>query len=218
MEETKQLPGLPHLNIGSIFCIGRNYVAHARELDNDVPDQPMVFLKPVSSITFEGPILLPPQSNEVHHEVELVVAIEKGGKDITRDEALSHVGGYGVGIDLTARDIQARAKEKGHPWSVAKGFDTFAPLSHFIPGDQVTDPQNLGLSLTVNDRMRQQSNTRLMIFPVADLIRYLSTIFTLRPGDLIFTGTPEGVSPLHSGDHIEAALDSTLAHLTMEVA
>ncbi|SHF64030.1 2-keto-4-pentenoate hydratase/2-oxohepta-3-ene-1,7-dioic acid hydratase (catechol pathway) [Fodinibius roseus] len=218
MEEQKQLPGLPHLNIGSIFCIGRNYVAHARELDNDVPDQPMVFLKPASSITFEGPILLPPQSNEVHHEVELVVALQKGGKDIPGDEALSHVGGYGVGIDVTARDIQARAKQKGHPWSVAKGFDTFAPISTFVPGDRVPDPQDLGLSLTVNDRKRQQSNTRLMIFPVADLIRYLSTIFTLRPGDLIFTGTPEGVSPLRSGDHIEAALDPTLAHLTIEVA
>ncbi|WP_372635903.1 fumarylacetoacetate hydrolase family protein [Fodinibius sp.] len=218
MEELKQLPGLPHLNIGSIFCIGRNYVAHARELDHDVPDQPMVFLKPVSSLTFEGPILLPPQSNEVHHEVELVVAIEKGGKDISRAEALSHVGGYGVGIDLTARDIQSRAKKQGHPWSVAKGFDTFAPISTFIPGERVADPQNLGLSLAVNDRMRQQSNTRLMIFPVADLIHYLSTIFTLRRGDLIFTGTPEGVSPLRSGDHIEARLDETLAHLTMEVA
>lgn len=218
MEKTKPLPGLSHLHLGSIFCIGRNYAAHARELDNDVPDQPVVFLKPVSSVTFEGPILLPPQSREVHHEVELVVAIENGGKDISRGEALSHVGGYGVGLDLTARDIQARAKKKGHPWTVAKGFDTFAPISNFVASKRVRDPQNLELSLTVNNSLRQQSNTRLMIFPVAELIRYLSTIFTLRPGDLIFTGTPEGVSPLHSGDHIEALLDATLAHLTIEVA
>lgn len=216
--EEKKLPGLPHLSVGSVFCIGRNYVAHARELNNDVPDQPLVFLKPVSSITFEGPILLPRQSREVHHEVELVVAIGKGGKNIPRAGALSHVDGYGVGIDLTARDIQTRAKEKGHPWSVAKGFDTFAPISNFVTSNQVEDPQNLELSLTVNNRLRQQSNTRLMIFPVAELISHLSTVFTLRPGDLIFTGTPEGVSPLRSGDRIEAVLDSTLAYLTMEVA
>lgn len=215
--EQKKLPGLPHLSIGSIFCIGRNYVAHARELDNDVPGQPLVFLKPVSSITFGGPILLPQQSNEVHHEVELIVAIEKGGRNIPRAGALSHVGGYGVGIDLTARDIQTRAKEKGHPWTIAKGFDTFAPISTFVTSNRVEDPQNLELTLTVNKTLRQQSNTRLMIFTVAELISYLSTIFTLQPGDLIFTGTPEGVSPLRSGDHIEAVLDSTLAHLTIEV-
>ncbi|SMO74749.1 fumarylacetoacetate hydrolase family protein [Fodinibius sediminis] len=215
--EPKKLPGLPHLSVGSIFCIGRNYVAHARELEHEVPEQPLVFLKPVSSVTFEGPVVLPRQSSEVHHEVELVVAIGKGGKHIEEEEALSHVAGYAVGIDLTARDIQRRAKEKGHPWSVAKGFDTFAPLSSFIDSSRVKDPQQLELSLSVNKEIRQRSNTRLMIFPVARLISYLSDIFTLRAGDLIFTGTPEGVSPVESGDSIEASLDSLSVHLTMEV-
>lgn len=215
MEQIK-LPGLTDLYAGSIFCIGRNYVAHIRELKNDLPVRPLVFLKPASSITFEGPILLPRQSNEIHHEVELVVAMGKGGKNIPENKALSHVGGYAIGMDLTARDIQTQAKEKGHPWSVAKGFDTFAPISTFVKSSRVGDPQNLELSLTVNNRLRQKSNTRLMIFPIAELISYLSGIFTLQPGDLIFTGTPEGVSALHSGDHIEAVLDSSLAHLTIK--
>lgn len=216
--EQNRLPGLPHLGTGSIFCIGRNYVAHARELNNDVPDQPLVFLKPTSSIIFDGQILLPSQSNEVHHEVELVVAIGKSGKNISEDDALSYIAGYAVGIDITARDIQSQAKEKGYPWSVAKGFDTFAPISSFINSGKVTNPQDLGLSLTVNGALRQQSNTRLMIFSVAELISYLSNIFTLQPGDLIFTGTPEGVSPLQSGDRIEAELGPSLVHLSMEVA
>lgn len=212
------LPGLPHLSAKTVYCIGRNYVAHARELDNDVPDEPLVFLKPVSSITFNGPILLPPQSNDVHHEVELVVAIGKGGKHISREKAIDHVGGYAVGIDITARDIQSEAKAKGHPWSVAKGFDTFAPLSSFIPADEIADPQDIDLSLTVNGQVRQASNTSLMIFPVAELIHYLSGIFALQPGDLIFTGTPEGVSPLYSGDNIQANLGFLNAHLTINVA
>lgn len=211
------LPGLPHLSAKSVFCIGRNFVAHARELNNDIPDQPMIFLKPLSSITFKGPIQLPPQSNNVHHEVELVAAVGKGGKNIPKDKALSHVAGYAVGIDLTARDIQREAKAKGHPWSVAKGFDTFAPLSSFIRADEIADPQDIDLSLTVNGSVRQASNTSLMIFSVADLIHFLSGIFTLQPGDLIFTGTPEGVSPLQSGDNIQANLGFLNAHLTINV-
>ncbi|MCW9705885.1 fumarylacetoacetate hydrolase family protein [Fodinibius salsisoli] len=212
------LPGLPHLSAKSVFCIGRNYVAHARELNNDVPDEPLIFLKPLGSLTFDGPIQLPSQSNNVHHEVELVAAIGKGGKNISRKKALDHVAGYAVGIDITARDIQSRAKEKGRPWSVAKGFDTFAPLSSFIPADEIADPQDIDLSLTVNGSVRQASNTSLMIFSVAELIHYLSGIVTLQPGDLIFTGTPEGVSPLQSGDNIQANLGFLNAHLSINVA
>jgi 2-keto-4-pentenoate hydratase/2-oxohepta-3-ene-1,7-dioic acid hydratase in catechol pathway len=216
--DQRTLPGLSHLQAQSVFCIGRNYVAHAEELNNDVPDHPMVFLKPHSSLTFDGPIQLPPQSENVHHEVELVAAIGKGGKNIPRHKALSHVAGYAVGIDITARNIQSQAKEKGHPWSVAKGFDTFAPLSSFIPADEIADPQDIDLSLTVNGSIRQASNSSLMIFPVAELIHYLSGIFKLQPGDLIFTGTPEGVSPLQSGDNIQANLGFLNAHLSINVA
>lgn len=212
------LPGLPHLSAKTVYCIGRNYVAHARELDNEVPDKPLIFLKPVSSITFDGPILLPHQSKDVHHEVELVVAIGKGGKNIPLDQATDHIAGYAVGIDITARDIQSQAKAKGHPWSVAKGFDTFAPLSSFIPSDEIADPQDIDLSLAVNGEVRQASNTSLMIFSVAELIHYLSGIFSLQPGDLIFTGTPEGVSPLQSGDNVQANLGFLNAHLTINVA
>jgi 2-keto-4-pentenoate hydratase/2-oxohepta-3-ene-1,7-dioic acid hydratase in catechol pathway len=211
------LKNLPTLSAGSVYCIGRNYVAHARELNNEVPDKPLVFLKPASSITYEGPIQMPEQSNDVHHEVELVVALGNGGKNIPEKKALDHVAGYTVGIDITARDIQARAKEKGHPWAVAKGFDTFAPLAPFVPVKEVLDPQSLELSLEVNGEIRQKDSTNLMIFPVGELISYLSTIFRLRPGDLIFTGTPKGVSPLRSGDHVEAAINKSLAQLEMKV-
>lgn len=213
------IPGLdPELTINTIFCIGRNYSEHAKELKNEVPDRPMVFLKPVSSIIFDGgSIILPPQSREVHHEVELVAAIAKGGKNIPEENALQHIAGYGIGIDVTARDLQQEAKKRSHPWTVAKGFDTFAPISNFIPADSIDDPQNIDLKLQVNGEVRQNGNTRDMIFPVAELVAYLSTIFTLTPGDLIFTGTPSGVSPVKKGDQINATLQNNLATLNIRV-
>lgn len=212
------IPGLPHLHFGNIFCIGRNYVAHAKELKNEVPGQPLVFLKPTSSIIFDGDeIHIPKESTNVHHEIELTVAIGKTGKNIPKDKALDHVAGFGIGIDVTARDIQQKAKEKGHPWSVAKGFDTFAPLSTFISADQIDNPQNLDLQLSVNNEIRQADNTKLMIFPVRELVHYLSTIFTLQPGDIIMTGTPKGVSALQKGDHIEASLNNGLTSLSVTV-
>lgn len=213
------LPGLPNLEIDNIYCIGRNYVEHARELNNEPPSQPLVFLKPSSSVIYDGDqIQLPSQSNNVHHEVELVVAVGKGGKNIPKENAMEHVAGYAVGIDVTARDIQRQAKDNAHPWVVAKGFDTFAPLSSFVEKDRISDPQNIDLQIAVNGEIRQSDNTELMIFPVAELIHYLSTIFTLQPGDLIFTGTPKGVSPITSGDQIKASLDGGLATLTVSVA
>lgn len=213
------LPGLPDLEIGNIYCIGRNYVEHAHELKNEVPDQPLVFLKPASSIIFDGEqISIPDQSNNVHHEVELVVAVGKAGKNIPKQEAMEHVAGYAVGIDVTARDIQQQAKEKSHPWTVAKGFDTFAPLSSFVQKKQIADPQNIDLKISVNGETRQSDNTKLMIFPVAELISYLSAIFTLQRGDLIFTGTPKGVSPIKRGDTIEATLNDGLTYLTVTVS
>ncbi len=216
--EKNNIPGLPHLQFRNLFCIGRNYVEHAKELNNEVPSQPLVFLKPTSSIIFDGnTIQIPSQSQNVHHEVELAVAIDKGGKNIPKEKALKHVGGYGIGIDVTARDIQQQAKEKGHPWTVAKGFDTFAPLSTFIKKDQVEDPQNLNLQISVNGEIRQSDSTKLMIYTVADLIHYLSTIFTLQPGDIILTGTPKGVSAITQGDKIEASLDNELVTISVTV-
>lgn len=216
--EKKNIPGLPHLQFRNLFCIGRNYVEHAKELNNEVPTQPLVFLKPTSSIIFDGDtIRIPPQSKNVHHEVELAVAIDKAGKNIPKETALEYVGGYGIGIDVTARDIQQKAKDKGHPWTVAKGFDTFAPLSEFIDKKRIEDPQNLDLQISVNGIERQSDNTKLMIYTVADLIHYLSTIFTLQPGDIILTGTPKGVSSITKGDKIEAFLDNGLATLSITV-
>ena len=216
--EKKKIPGLPHLQFRNLFCIGRNYVEHAKELNNEVPSQPLVFLKPTSSIIFDGDnIQIPPQSQNVHHEVELAVAIDKAGKNIPKEKSLEYVSGYGIGIDVTARDIQQKAKEKGHPWTVAKGFDTFAPLSTFIEKDQIEDPQNLSLQISVNGEVRQSDSTKLMIHTVADLIHYLSTIFTLQPGDIILTGTPKGVSSIMKGDNIKASLNNGLATISVTV-
>lgn len=214
----KTLPGFPELHIGNIYCIGRNYVEHAHELENEVPEQPLVFLKPVSSVIFDGEaIQIPTQSDNVHHEVELAVAIGKTGKNISEEHALEYVKGYGVGIDVTARDIQQQAKAKAQPWTIAKGFDTFAPLSPFVSAKHIGDPQNINLKLTVNGEVRQAENTGLMIFPVATLISYLSHIFTLGPGDVILTGTPKGVSPIQSGDYIEATLDDGIVRINVTV-
>lgn len=208
----------PELPICTIFCIGRNYAEHARELNNEVPKEPVVFLKPASSIIAGGDtILLPARSNEIHHEVELVAAIGKRGKHIPAEQAADHIAGYALGIDVTARDIQQRAKENGHPWSVAKGFDTFAPLSRFIPSKRIDHPQDLELELKVNGEIRQHDSTAKMLNPVADLVSYLSGIFTLNPGDLIFTGTPKGVSSIAAGDHIEARLGDDLLTLSVDV-
>lgn len=213
------IPGLsPSLEINTLFCIGRNYVEHIRELNNEQPDEPVVFFKPITSILQDGGIVqLPKQSSDVHHEVELVAAIAKKGKNILRDHALDHIAGYGIGLDLTARDLQIKAKEARHPWAVAKGFDTFAPISSFVDASNIPDPQDLELKLEVNNEVRQQENTRLMIFPVAELVSYLSNVFTLHPGDLIFTGTPAGVSAIKKGDHIRATLGDNLCTLSITV-
>ncbi|MGM0589705.1 MAG: fumarylacetoacetate hydrolase family protein [Bacteroidota bacterium] len=218
MNPLKPIPGLSDLNVQNIYCIGRNYAKHAEELNNAVPDEPVVFIKPDSSITYDkAAIVLPEKSSNVHHEVELVVAIGREGKHISTDHALSYVAGYGIGIDVTARDIQQRAKDRSHPWAVAKGFDTFAPISSFVSADSVADPQTLELKLTVNDQIRQHGFTKDMLFPVAETIAYLSSIFTLQPGDLIFTGTPEGVSAIQEGDRILAELIDPSLDLNLRV-
>jgi len=207
--------GLP---IRTIYCIGRNYTEHAKELNNPVPSSPLVFIKPQNAICFdEAEVVIPAQSNDVHHEVELVVAISKTGKNIDLENVTHHISGIGVGIDFTARDIQQKAKEAGHPWTVAKGFDNFAPISSFIPTDKIENLNNIKLQLSVNGTKRQFGNTSEMIFSISELISYLSGIFTLVPGDLIFTGTPSGVSAVSHGDKLFAELGDNLATLSVSI-
>lgn len=190
-----------------ILCIGRNYAGHAAELSNPLPSAPIVFLKPPSALIGSGDeILLPGRSSEVHHEVELVVRLGRKGKSIPAREAMFYVDGYAVGLDLTARDLQSDAKKKGYPWSVSKGFDTFAPLGSFCRASDIADPHDLEISLEINGQIRQSGNTSDMIFSISTLIEYLSGIFTLMPGDLIYTGTPEGVGIVLPGDELNARI------------
>jgi acylpyruvate hydrolase len=206
------------LRVGKILCLGRNYAEHAKEMKAEIPETPVVFLKPSTALIHSGDTVnIPPFSKDVHHEVEMVVVIGKGGRNIPRSAAFDHVAGYAVGLDMTLRDVQSDAKKKGLPWTVAKGFDTSAPVSDVVKKEAITDPHSLPLSLTVNGSLRQEGNTRAMIFPVDAIIEYLSSIFTLEPGDLLFTGTPEGVGPVARGDTLEAALGS-LVQLRVRVA
>ncbi len=218
----RQLPGLLHLQANNIFCIGRNYSLHAKEMKSEVPEEPMVFLKPNSALIFgDEAVKLPPKSKNVHHEVELVLAIGKDGKNIPRSDALEYLEGIAIGIDFTERDLQSIAKKNGWPWTLAKGFDTFAPVSSFISLNNFRemdgDLSNCKLELRINGKRKQAGNTSDLIFPVDFLISYLSTIFTLQPGDLIFTGTPEGVGPVHNGDRVQATLNSQLLTLEIDV-
>ena len=201
------IPSGSPLRPGKIVCIGRNYAAHARELGNEVPEAPLLFLKPSTALVSDGgAVVLPPQTHDVHHEVELVVRIGRGGKGIAEADALGHVDAYAVGLDLTARDLQTAAKKAGHPWTLAKGLDTFAPLGDFAPASAVADPQALAVRLRVNGELRQDGTTADMIHSVAALVAYVSSVFTLEPGDLLYTGTPEGVGPIQDGDTLEAEI------------
>jgi 2-keto-4-pentenoate hydratase/2-oxohepta-3-ene-1,7-dioic acid hydratase in catechol pathway len=185
-----------------IVCIGRNYVEHAKELGNEVPKMPLIFFKPPSSIIASGgTILLPPQSSQVEHEAELVAVIGKRGRNVTAESARDYVLGYTIGNDVTARDLQ---KTDGQ-WTRAKGFDTFCPFGPWIDTD--FDPSDALVTCRVNGQMRQLASTRDMVFSVGVLIAYISSVMTLEPGDLVFTGTPAGVSQLQAGDTVEVEID-----------
>ncbi len=202
---------------GKVLCIGRNYAAHVAEMQSSIPAAPVIFLKPLTALIGDGgEVLLPPASQEVHHEVELVVVIGKKGKNIPVSDALKHVEGYALGIDMTARDLQAEAKQCGLPWSVAKGFDTFAPLGAFTSARDIADPRHLCISLHVNGVLRQQGSVSRMLFGVDELVAYASSIFTLLPGDLMYTGTPEGVAAVEDGDRL-VAKGTGLQDLTVDV-
>lgn len=216
--EKPTIPGL-NLPVRTIYCIGRNYAKHAKEMGSEVPDQPLVFLKPLSTICYkDSKINLPAQSSEVHFEAEIVVAVANEGKNIATENAMDFVAGFGPGIDLTARDLQREAKQKGQPWAVAKGFDQFAPIGEFVPVSEIENPENLDIKLFQNGFIKQHGNSSEMIFSIRELISHLSGIFTLYPGDLIFTGTPEGVGPVHSGDVLEVHFHDQSHNLSVEIA
>jgi len=185
-----------------IVCVGRNYVDHAKELGNDVPKVPLIFLKPPSAIISSGEtIILPPQSAQVEHEAELVIVIGKRGRHVTAENAKKIILGYTVGNDVTARDLQKLDDQ----WTRAKGFDTFCPFGPWIDTD--FDPSDAVITCRVNGQMRQMASTRDMVFNVGVLIAFISSIMTLEPGDLIFTGTPAGISELKDGDEVSVEIE-----------
>jgi 2-keto-4-pentenoate hydratase/2-oxohepta-3-ene-1,7-dioic acid hydratase in catechol pathway len=192
-----------------IFAIGRNYAEHIKELDNERPDEPVIFTKPDTALLRNNaPFYLPDFSNDIHHEVELVLRICKEGKNIQEKFANKYYDAIGIGIDFTARDLQQKAKEKGLPWDIAKGFNGSAPLSDkFIPVTSFSDLKNINFSLTINGELKQQGNTSLMLFNFDFIISYLSRFFTLRTGDLIFTGTPKGVGAVKVGNVLSAYIE-----------
>ncbi|HEY3520578.1 MAG TPA: fumarylacetoacetate hydrolase family protein [Rhodanobacteraceae bacterium] len=201
--------GVALFPVRRIYCIGRNYAEHAKEMGAEAISraQPVFFLKPADAIVpMGGDVPYPSATKELHHEVEMVVALHGGGRDIDAAHAPDCVFGYGVGLDLTRRDLQAAAKAKGLPWDIAKGFDASAPVSALRAASEIGHPARARLSLQVNGETRQQTDIADMIFQVADVIAELSTLFELKPGDLIFTGTPAGVGPLQRGDHFRAEL------------
>lgn len=194
--------------VGKVVCLARNYRAHIRELGNETPERAVFFIKPASSIIRDGEtVIIPPWSGECHYEVELAVLIGRWGKNIPEEEAMGHVAGYGVAIDMTLRDVQNELKAKGLPWEVAKGFDTACPLSEFVPAEQVGDPHDLHISLQVDGEQRQNSTTACMIRRIPAIIHEASSIFTLEEGDILLTGTPEGVGPVRSGSRMVAEVE-----------
>jgi len=204
-------------SVSKIVCVGRNYAKHITEMSAERMEEPVLFLKPPTAILNSGlPIVLPSYSSDVHHEVELALLISRKTQRIKEEDWPLYVAGFGVALDLTLRDHQRKAKEKGLPWCVSKGFDGSCPVSTFYPLDQVEDIQNLNLKLSVNGQVRQNGSTANMLFPVGELIAYISRIFTLDQGDIVLTGTPEGVGPLKPGDIVLAEL-AEIAHIQFEV-
>ncbi len=193
-----------------IFAIGRNYAEHIKELNNERPDEPVIFTKPDTALLRNNtPFYYPDFSQDIHYEVELVLRISKEGKNIQENYSAKYYDAIGVGIDFTARDLQQKAKEKGLPWDIAKGFNGSAPISEkFIPVADFKNLKEINFSLAINGGIRQQGHTSLMIFSFDYIITYLSKFFTLRTGDLIFTGTPKGVGPVQVGDILSAFIEN----------
>lgn len=202
-------PGSATFPVRRIFCVGRNYAEHAREMGHDPErEAPFFFTKPADAITPDDAILpFPPMTDELHHEVELIVAIGAAGSDIPVDRALDHIYGYAVGLDMTRRDLQRVAKETGRPWDLGKAFDHSAPCGVIVPAAAVGHPAHGSIRLSVNGSIRQDADLSELIWSVPEIIAYLSRYVRLEAGDLIMTGTPAGIGPVHPGDEIVASVD-----------
>jgi len=197
---------------GKAVCIGRNYAAHAAELNNPVPEEPLLFIKPADSlVAFDGELVLPADQGSVHYELEIALLIGEKLKNASEQQALAAIAGVGVALDLTLRDVQSVLKKKAHPWERAKGFDGSCPVSEFVSAERVSDWADLGLKLSINDEVRQDGNSCNMLFAVAPLVAEMSRCFTLNPGDIVLTGTPEGVGQLADGDVLNASLQDWLS-------
>lgn len=191
-----------------VYCVGRNYAAHAREMGHSDREAPFFFLKPADSVIPSGSeFAYPPKSKDVHHEMELVVALKSGGTDIAVEAALEHVFGYAAGLDMTRRDLQGQAKEKGRPWDVGKSFEGAAPCGAIKPVDAGGHPEAAAIWLKVNGEARQNGDIADLIWNVPEVISHLSGLFTLRAGDLIYTGTPAGVAAVQPGDDLHGGID-----------
>lgn len=191
-----------------IICVGRNYLAHVKELDNDLPSEPMFFMKPETALLPEGkPFLYPDFSKEIHYETELVLRICKTGRNIPETDAPYYYNALTVGIDFTARDLQSRCKAKGHPWEIAKAFDYSAPLGNFMEISELTNSSDISFGMKLNGEWAQQGHSHDMIFGFDRIIAHVSRFVTLQEGDLVFTGTPQGVSEVHIGDKLELYLE-----------
>lgn len=192
-----------------IYCVGRNYAAHAIEMGHD-PDRedPFFFQKnPDCLVTGGGDFPYPDKSDDVHHEIEMVVALKEGGRNIPVEKALDHVWGYGVALDMTRRDLQGQCKKAGRPWEIGKAFDHSAPCSELVPASEIGHPENGAVTLKVNGELRQEGDLNQLIWKVPEMISFLSGLFTLSPGDLIFSGTPSGVGPVQRGDVLEGHIE-----------
>jgi len=196
------------ITIGKVVCVGRNYVEHIYELGNEIPEKPVVFLKTVSSVIYSGDtIVYPSYSNDMHHETELVLLIGERLKNADVTTAERAIIAYGVGLDMTLRDVQSELKKKGHPWTIAKCFDTSTVLSEFITKFDHNLKLDEFISLKINGQLKQRDQLNKMIHKPAEIVQYISTLMTLEKGDLIFTGTPKGVSKVEKGDRLEAELE-----------
>ena len=196
-----------HFPVRRVYCVGQNYADHVREMGGSQREQPVFFDKPADAVTTASKVPYPPATRNLHHEVELVVALKSGGIDLAPAQAAQAIFGYAVGVDLTRRDLQASAKKKGAPWTTAKGFDHSAPISPIRPVEDGAHPTNADISLAVNGMLRQQGNTAEMIWSVPEIIAELSRLYELKAGDLVFTGTPAGVGPLAPGDLVGCRIE-----------
>ncbi|WP_409307745.1 fumarylacetoacetate hydrolase family protein [Pectobacterium sp. B1J-3] len=194
--------------VNKVVCVGSNYSEHIKEMGSATPTEPVLFIKPETSLCdLRQPVAIPKNLGSVHHEVELAVLIGTPLKQANEERVARAIAGYGVALDLTLRDLQSEFKKAGQPWEKAKAFDGSCPISGFIPVSEFVDPQQTELSVKVNEEIRQQGNTRDMITPILPLIAYMSRFFTLRAGDIILTGTPKGVGPIQSGDMLKITIN-----------